>query len=117
MTLTIILPDELAAKLQAKAETQQVAPEELVLDILSSTLELDEETVDYSTPEEVVAKIKATPPNPANVHPATESLADLLLSAPEDPDFDLAAWSRDWAKVEAEMEALTRANDIAEDRG
>jgi hypothetical protein len=58
-----------------------------VTDLLSNALA--DESEDYPTLEEVVARIRATPPNPANIHPATESLADLLLNAPEDPDFDL----------------------------
>ena len=117
MPITITLPDELAAKLQAKAETQQLAPEELILNILSNTLELEEESAYYPTLEEVVSKIKATPPNPAHIHPATESLAELLQNSPDDPTFDLEAWNREWARVEAEMKAITRANDIAEGRG
>ena len=116
MTITITLPDELAAKLQAKAETQHLPPEELILNILSSTLELEAESIDYPTPEEVVAKIKAISPNPANIHPASTSLADLLLNGPDDPTFDLEAWNRDWTNVEAEMKAITRTNDIAEGR-
>lgn len=118
MSLTITLPDELAVKLQAQAETHRLLPETLALTILAEALDRPEDELDfYPTPEEVVAKIKATPPNPANIHPATASLADLLLNAPEDPDFDLETWNREWAKVEAEMKAITQANDIAEGRG
>jgi cell pole-organizing protein PopZ len=80
-------------------------------------LEAGAEADDAPTLEEVVAQIKATPPNPAAIHPATASLADLLLDAPEDPDFDLERWTQQWAAVEAEMKAITRANDIAEGRG
>jgi len=66
------------------------------------------------TLEEVMAKIKATPPSPTAFHPATESLLDYLLAVPDDPDFDVEAWNRDWARVEAEMKARDKANDIAE---
>jgi hypothetical protein len=65
----------------------------------------------------LVERIKATPPNPAAIHPATASLAELLQNAPEDPDFDLATWTRQWAAIEAEMKAIDRADDIAEGRG
>jgi prevent-host-death family protein len=65
----------------------------------------------------LVERIKATPPNPAAIHPATASLAELLQNAPEDPDFDLESWTQQWQAIEAEMKAIDRANDIAEGRG
>ena len=65
----------------------------------------------------LVERIKATPPNPAAIHPATASLAELLQNAPEDPDFDLETWMRQWDAIEAEMKAIDRADDIAEGRG
>lgn len=65
----------------------------------------------------LVEAIKATPPNPNNIHPATASLADLLQNAPEDPDFDLESWTRQWDAIEAEMKAIDRADDIAEGHG
>ena len=68
------------------------------------------------TPETVVAKIKATPPNPQNIRPARGSLADALRDGPDEPHFNLTRWNQKWAGVEAEMKAMTRANDIAEDR-
>jgi len=64
-----------------------------------------------------VAKIRAMPPNPHGIRPAAGSLAEALRNAPDDPDFDLASWSREWAAVEAEMKAMARADDIAEGRG
>ncbi len=101
MTVTITLPDELATKLQSRAETKNLSLETLAINILSSVLELEEELDDYPTPEEVVAKIKATPPNPAAIRPATGSLAEALQNAPHDPDFDLETWTKEWAAVEA----------------
>lgn len=79
---------------------------------------VDPETI-RNDPELIalVERIKATPPNPAMIHPATASLADLLQNAPEDPDFDLETWTRQWQAVEAEMKAIDRADDIAEGRG
>jgi len=65
----------------------------------------------------LVERIKATPPNPATIRPATGSLAEALQDAPEDPDFDLETWTRQWDAIEAEMKAIDRANDIAEGRG
>jgi prevent-host-death family protein len=65
----------------------------------------------------LVERIKATPPNPAAIRPATGSLAEALQNAPEDPDFDLETWTRQWDAIEAEMKAIDRADDIAEGRG
>lgn len=70
----------------------------------------------YPTLLEVVAKIQATKPNPAQFRPPSGNLADLLWDAPNDPKFNLEDWSRQWSAVEAEMKAVTRSNDIAENR-
>ena len=58
---------------------------------------------------EVVARIKATPPNPAMIRQATGSVEDLTPSDP-DAEFDLDAWERDWG---AAMEEVRRTNYIA----
>ncbi len=116
MPVTITIPDKLAKNLQTRAEIQQVSLAELIADLLTIAFAVEPDD-DFPTPEEVVAEIKATPPNPANIHPATGSLAESLQNAPHDPDFDLESWNREWAKVEAEMKAITRANDVAEGRG
>ena len=63
----------------------------------------------FPTPEDVVAKIQAIPPNPHSIRLARGSLAEALRTAPEDPDFDLATWEREWAEVEAEIKAMARA--------
>ena len=60
------------------------------------------------TPEEVVADIKRLGPGVSSVQPATASLRELLENAPSDPDFDLEEWTRDWAKIEAEMKEAER---------
>jgi prevent-host-death family protein len=65
----------------------------------------------------LVERIKATLPNPAAIRPATGSLAEALQNSPEDPYFDLEAWTRQWAAIEAEIKAIDRADDIAEGRG
>jgi hypothetical protein len=57
------------------------------------------------TLEDVVADIKRRGPGIPNVRRATTSLADHLLNAPHDPDFNLEEWQREWAKIEAEIEA------------
>lgn len=56
------------------------------------------------TLEDVVADIKRLGPSRL-VRESTASLKDLLENSPHDPDFNLEKWTRDWAKVEAEMKA------------
>jgi hypothetical protein len=68
-------------------------------------------------PREVVSRIQATSPNSSQVRAATANLADVLRAAPSDPCFDLESWNSQWSVVDAEMKALTRANDVAESRG
>jgi prevent-host-death family protein len=93
--------------------------EQLLNQVTTQTVPpVDPETI-RNDPEMIalVEKIKAEPPNPNNIHPARASLADLLQNAPEDPDFDLETWTRQWDAIEAEMKAIDRADDIAEGRG
>jgi hypothetical protein len=113
MSVTITLPDEIAQSLQAKAKAQQVSLDTLVTNLLTDALDAEAEDDEL---EALVARIKATPPNPASIRPATGSLIEALKNAPEDPDFDLEAWNREWAKIEAEIKAINRADDIAEGR-
>ena len=113
MSTTIILPDDIARRLEARASARQVSLEELIADLLSDVLDRAEE---YLTLDRVIAEIKETQPGPDTFHPATQSLADMLANSPEDPSFDEQAWNRQWAEVEAEMREATRANDLAEGR-
>ena len=105
MILTITIPDEVAEQLQRKANEQQRTVEELAAEML------DEALADQYIPptlEEVVARAKSLPPNPNAIRPAEGSLLEYLRTAPDDPNFDLEAWEQEWAKIEAEIEALGR---------
>ncbi len=113
MAITITLEDGLFAELKERAKKQQLSVEQLVIRILTEAMAGSEPV----TPREAVARVQATPPNPAQVRPAAGDLADLLHAAPGDPCFDLESWKRQWSNVEAEMKAITRANDSAEGRG
>jgi hypothetical protein len=73
--------------------------------------------LDSLTAEEVVARIQSTPPNPGAVRRPSADLGRLLESSPLEPSFDLNAWQRQWAAVEAELKAITDANNVAEGRG
>ncbi|MDM8518404.1 hypothetical protein QUF64_00040 [Anaerolineales bacterium HSG6] len=64
--------------------------------------------------EQFVTEVQAIPPNPANIRLPHGSLAEALRDSDEDPEFDLARWKQEWAVVETEMKAITRANNAAE---
>jgi hypothetical protein len=113
MTITITLDEYLVAGLENKAKKQQLSVEQFAISILTEVVE-EAESV---TPREAAIRIQATVPNPAQVRPATANLADVLHAAPGDPCFDLESWNRQWSVVEAELKAITRANDVAERRG
>jgi hypothetical protein len=113
MPVTITLADDLVAALTDLAQKHHLSVEQLAIRILTGALADSEPDI----LREVVARIQATPPNPTQVRPATANLADLLQPAPDDPCFDLERWKGQWSVVEAEMDALTRANDVAEGRG
>jgi plasmid stability protein len=113
MTLTITLPEPLTLALKQRAAQEHRPPVDLALKLLADALEEEE---DFPTLEEIVAQIKATPPDPTAIHPAQGSLADALASLPKDPDFDVVAWQREWNELEAEMKARDRADAIQEGR-
>lgn len=114
MSLTIQLNDVLAKRLQRHAEAHYLSAEEMAHTILEEALQGEESGC---TPEEVVARAQATPPNPAQIRPATGSLAEALHQATEDPTFDLETWKQAWETVETELKGIAQANDRAEGRG
>ncbi len=114
MAITITLEDDLVAGLENRAKQQQLSVERFAISLLTEAIESESES---DTPLQVVARIRATPPNPSRIRPATANLADVLRASPGDPCFDLENWNRQWSAIEAERKAVTRANDLAEGRG
>lgn len=114
MNLTITLPEPLTLALKQRAAQEHKPPVDLALKLLADALEEEE---DFPTLEEIVAQIKATPPDPSAIHPPQESLLQLLLDSPPDPNFNLQEWEQEWGHVEAEMKAISRANALAEELG
>ncbi len=110
MALMIQLSESVAENLREAAERQQLKPEDLAVQLIENALD----AYYFPTLEEVVAQIRGLPFKPENIREATGSLRDHLASDPEDVEFDLEAWSQEWARVEEEMRAITRANDISE---
>ena len=116
MALQISLPDELAGELTRRASQQRRTAQEVVIDLLNHAFGIGEDT--YSeTPEQVVARIQALPKNPDALRPAQESAADALRRTITNKDFDLDAWEREWATVEAEMREMTILDEIRDTRG
>lgn len=112
MALLIDLSETLEHKVKAEAKKRQRTPEQVVVDILAQVLQEE----DSPTVAEVVARIKATPPNPTMITPPQGSLAEALRNGPTDPDFDLQSWQQEWATAEAELKRINLLNDIAEGR-
>ena len=113
MSITITMPDEIGVQLERKAKKERLSIEELALKLLQRVLQTDET---FPSLEDVVAQIQAAPPNPHSLRPAKGSLTDALRDSPTDPDFDLETWNQEWATVQAEMKAITRANSMTEER-
>jgi predicted nucleic acid-binding protein/antitoxin component of MazEF toxin-antitoxin module len=82
-------------------------------DALSAGPDIDE-AHDFPPLAEIVAQIKAMPPNPKSIHPATKSvqavLAELAANPSPAPDYTWQEWDRMWAEFEAELKALDRAD-------
>ncbi len=112
MSTVITLPDNLVQILQSGADQRQLSLTEFVLKILDNAAQKPELEESFPLLEEIVAEIKATPPDPTAYHPAQASLAEALAALPDDPDFDLEKWQREWAKVEFEMKTIELADAI-----
>ena len=112
MTVTITLPDDLAARLQRRAAAQHRPAEELALDLLRAALLA--EPVPPAL-EEVVAQIRAALPNPTGLRAAGHGLANALAEE-GGADLDVAAWQAAWLAAEAELAAIDNADDQAEGR-
>ncbi len=70
--------------------------------------------------QEVVARIQATPPNPAAIVLPTQTIAEVeaVWQANAAGGIDIAPeeWDRLWAEFEQELKTYDRADDIAEGR-
>ncbi|MEZ4616132.1 MAG: hypothetical protein R2867_11610 [Caldilineaceae bacterium] len=84
MSLLLDLPETLEQHLQQEARKHDRTPEQIAVDILTSAFSVKQ----TPTVAEVVARIQATPPNPAMVTPPQGSLADALRNGPTEPEFD-----------------------------
>ena len=112
MPVTLTVPDDLEPHLRSLAEAQRRPAEEVAIALLRTAL-LD----GPSALDAAVAAIHATAPNPAALRPARGALHDALPAEAADGRLDLAGWQAAWAAAEAELAALTRADEQADGRG
>lgn len=136
MALTITLSEALSERLQAHAAETHSSPDSLVEALLTDALppvktngmtangtQLAQDADDESHPTlaEVVAMIKATPPNPDAIHPATKTAAQLIAELEANPPSDELLtfeemWPH-WQGFEQELKAMDQADAISEGRG
>jgi hypothetical protein len=134
MTVTVTLSEKTAKRLQAHADEVHLSIDALVEELLMDALPVEEinglHTPDIDTREavedpdaaltRVVARIKATPPNPAAVHPATKSvdelIADLAANPPSDELLTFAEMWPLWQAFEQELKAMDEADAIRDGR-
>lgn len=124
MTTTITLPEYLARQLQRRAAVEHRSAESLAIEYLAERLTEDvTRQVDPPPPSleddaellALVARVKALPPNPASIIPAKGNLAEVLARMAQGaPDQELLD-ALDAA--ERELNAINRADDLAEGRG
>jgi len=115
MTLTITIPDDLRDRLQRQAADQHVAPDQLALRLIHDALA---EREDLPSLEEVVARIKATPPDPTKIergkHAGDKEYIKYLLENPTPGTVTVEEWAELWPTIEAEMKEIDRADEIAD---
>ncbi len=126
MTMTITLSDSIAERLQAYANQFQLSADALAEKLLADALPVSKTNGfhlppaddDLSSLEQVVAKIKAMPPNPAAIEPGAKvgdmAYIQSLLDNPPTDTVTVAEWEEHWSAFEQELKALDRAQAIAE---
>ena len=111
MPVTLIVPDDLEPRLRSMADAQRRPAEEVAIALLRAAL-LDTAPV----LDAAVAVIRASAPNPAALRSARGALLDALPVGAADGSLDVAAREVAWAAAEAELAALTRADERADGR-
>lgn len=133
MQITLTLSEPIAARLQRQAAQLNVSLDDLALKLFSDTLVAEplaklspnaeqngKRDNGFSSLQEVVARIQATPPNPAAIVLPTQTIAEVeavwQANAAGGVDIAPAEWDRLWAEFEQELKSSDRAEDIAEGR-
>ncbi|MEM7124763.1 MAG: hypothetical protein AAF702_00465 [Chloroflexota bacterium] len=128
MQITFTLSEPIVNLLQQKADRLNVSFEEFIEKIFrDAAADLSRENVlasDHDEPlpslEEVVAMIKATPPNLDAIEPATQTIDEFLVELEADPpepsDITPDEWDKLWAEFELDLKERDLAQDMAEGR-
>lgn len=131
MTTSVKLSAPVAERLQTQADKVHLPLDTLVERMLIDSLPVYETNGfhatdaplvddDFPTLEEIVAMIKATPPN-LNAMQKGEKFGDMayiqsLLDNPPTDTMTVAEWEEYWPSFEQELKELDRAQDLAEGR-
>lgn len=131
MTTTVTLSTPICKRLQKQVDKIDLPLDDLVERMLTTSLPAyetngfhavyDEPTNDdFPTLEQVVAMIKATPPNPNAMKPG-EKFGDMayiqsLLDNPPTDTMTVEEWEEYWPAYEQELNELDYAQEVAEGR-
>lgn len=128
MTVTVTLSENIAERLEAHAAEFHLSLDALVEKLLTDALPVVETNGVHATAdddaipslEEVVAMIKATPPNPDAIHPATKTVAQLIAEFEANPPSDelltFAEMWPQWQAFEQELKAMDQADAMRDGR-
>lgn len=132
MQITLTVPEPIATRLEEQASQLNVSMGDLMLKICADRLAAVPNNKEGERPEqngkpsldaaldELVMRIRATPPNPASIIPASLSFDEVerlwRANAAQGSDISPAEWDRLWAEFEQEQKQLDWADDRAEGR-
>ena len=133
MQITLTLPEPVAARLEQQAMQLNVSLGDLALKLFSAGLVAEpvakvspnaaqngQRENGLSSLQEVVARIQATPPNPAAVVLPTQTIEEVeaiwQANSAGETDMLPEEWDRLWAGFEQALKTSDRAADIAEGR-
>ena len=133
MQITLTLSEPIAARLQRQAAQLNVSLDDLALKLFRDGLVAEpvarvspsaaqngQRDNGLSSLQEVVARIQATPPNPAAVVLPTQTFEAMeavwQANSASGSDISPEEWDRLWAEFEQELKSSDRADDIAEGR-
>lgn len=119
MQITLTLPESVATRLEDQATQLNVSLDDLMQKIFRDRLAAMPNESERSglgqngkpnresvSVDEVVMRIRATPPNPANIIPSSQSIDEVerlwRANAGQDSHISPAEWDRLWAEFEQE---------------
>lgn len=114
--LTIQLPDDVVARLNAKATARHQKLDTFMSEVLTHESEQLLDQADNVELRDIVDLIRSLPPRSSEyIRPASASLKDALTQSKVDPEFNEAAWNRNWESIETEIKRVD-SFDLREDQ-